>query len=975
MKFSFCIILFSIGYVTSSGYTCQGPIKLAPPNDLTQLVNWPSIWNDSMPPIPFASQQSCSWEISVPDGMYASVVFYKNAPSAVSISLVYPNGYAVGLDNNDLYPYILMSPKVKINLGKSKYEGSFSFNVLWSKYDPSITHDNIHLVKGATPTAMIPNSHLTTFTAQTTVSIVGFSLKNQSEYVFLRQSAVFDGESTSAPFLGTLYSIMMSGKEKVSSGKYLTVYTWGLDNQFDYTLYMVQDRANEQNFFTYRGVNCEDGFDCKFQILANYGTAVLVTSGSQAEYIKNIETFSDKSTLKVYEGAISDATLVTTLTKANYKNRLPMDLKNTIRQYVLDTETITGFTITHDTSSADWNEMYDGRKGFIHSAFHGVVSDQQDTDESFNTDKKKQLYFNYIVRDADFTGDKTSLTVKVWSNGNQVSSDVYNSTNLPLVTTKSVLGDMYEIIYSTQGASTKGFRIDFSTTSTVCKGEHLVPAPADITTTWYYPDTWRESDEPLRYAANQTCVWKINVPKGFFAFLTISAATNSTKLTVTDSVGNEDWVLPIVDQDPYFLLDPQFTVFLNSSEEGTFGMKVIWKRIGTLNPVSEQVLPNVVPTVKTSIDCDNGLIINSNTKVSLTSVRPPIYTPEVIMYMRNTVVFDGQSINDKLIKNLWQVYQSGNHIVSSGKYLTLYSFMPGIKSDSYAFIQDYQNVKQFGNYQGVSCFNPDLCPVILDARNGPGAAVRMSTSPHFLEEADLYNFSNMAVFTGIVDQSHKVAEYTNEHKLSVAQKFDGLFTTYVIDKAMGIIYLSNDNLDSNWTSIINGRTGIIASKNYGTLSKDQNTLETFTSPSKIVYDMSLVFKKWDLQGDATLTIISSAGGKVISSSTYNSTHLPPDVKFTFGDKLVIKYDSNGAETIGVLINFSFDLGQTTAIGSTSTDMPGGTTTTAKSLPIVPTTIVGINTGGTTQRFETTTKSGTNHSLFFPISLLFISMFL
>ncbi|EFO98860.1 hypothetical protein CRE_21703 [Caenorhabditis remanei] len=449
MKFPFCIILFSIGYVTSSGYTCQGPIKLAPPNDLTQLVNWPSIWNDSMPPIPFASQQSCSWEISVPDGMYASVVFYKNAPSAVSISLVYPNGYAVGyeelfrliLDNNDLYPYILMSPKVKINLGKSKYEGSFSFNVLWSKYDPSITHDNIHLVKGATPTAMIPNSHLTTFTAQTTVSIVGFSLKNQSEYVFLRQSAVFDGESTSAPFLGTLYSIMMSGKEKVSSGKYLTVYTWGLDNQFDYTLYMVQDRASEQimncdleslnalssdeqNFFTYRGVNCEDGFDCKFQILANYGTAVLVTSGSQAEYIKNIETFSDKSTLKVYEGAISDATLVTTLTKANYKNRLPMDLKNTIRQYVLDTGTITGFTITHDTSSADWNEMYDGRKGFIHSAFHGVVSDQQDTDESFITDKKKQLYFNYIVRDADFTGDKTSLTVKVWSNGNQVSSDV-----------------------------------------------------------------------------------------------------------------------------------------------------------------------------------------------------------------------------------------------------------------------------------------------------------------------------------------------------------------------------------------------------------------------------------------------------------------------------------------------------------------------------------------------------------------------
>ncbi|EFO90313.1 hypothetical protein CRE_17696 [Caenorhabditis remanei] len=313
--------------------------------------------------------------------------------------------------------------------------------------------------------------------------------------------------------------------------------------------------------------------------------------------------------------------------------------------------------------------------------------------------------------------------------------------------------------------------------------------------------------------------------------------------------------------------------------------------------------------------------------------------------------------------------------------------MPGIKSDSYALIQDYQSeflqcreilyvafsdVKQFGNYQGVSCFNPDLCPVIIDARNGSGAAVRMSTSPHFLEEAVL-NSNNMAVFTGIVDESHKVAEYTNEHKLSVAQKFDGLFTTYVIDKAMGIIYLSSDNLDSNWTSIINGRTGIVASKNYGTLSNDQNTLETFTSPSKIVYDMSLVFKKWDLQGDATLTITSSAGGKVISSSTYNSTHLPPDVKFTFGDNLVIKYDSNGPETIGVLINFSFDLGTNNSNWITSTDMPGGTTT--KSPPVVSTTTVGTITRGTTQRFETTTKSRTIHSLFVSISLVFISMFL
>ncbi|EGT37157.1 hypothetical protein CAEBREN_16474 [Caenorhabditis brenneri] len=466
MKVLLFIVSLCLGYVTSSGYQCRGPNKITPPDDLNTVVNWPSIWNDSMPPIPFASLQTCLWQITVPDGLYATVIFYKNAPSDVSIAVTYPDGSSEGLNNNDYYPYIFTSPMASINLYKSKSEGAFSFKVQWSKY-PDVSHDNINLIKGDKPIAMIPNTQLTTFTAETTVSLVGFGLKNQSDYPFLRQSAVFDGDSTNGQFLGTLYRIMMSGKEKISSGKYLTVYTWGLKSLFDYTLYMVQDRTDEQDIFTYRGVNCDSNYDCSFNIYANYGVSVLVTSDNNPEFIKSISTFPDEATLKIYEGAIRDENLVTKLTKSNYQSRLPMELKNTIRQYVLDTGVINGFQITRDSNSANWNKVYDGRKGFVHSFYHGVNSNQQDTDETFITDSKQKLYFNYVVRDADFTGDQTTLTVSVSSNGQQMSSNVFNSKNLPPITTISAQGDKYNVKYETNGVVTKGFRIDFSTTSTV----------------------------------------------------------------------------------------------------------------------------------------------------------------------------------------------------------------------------------------------------------------------------------------------------------------------------------------------------------------------------------------------------------------------------------------------------------------------------------------------------------------------------
>lgn len=96
MSFPLLLLVSFVGLLDASGYQCSPLMKLSPPTDLSQPLNWPIIWNDTMPPIPFNSNQYCKWQISVPDGFYATAVFYKDAPSSVGIGVEYPNGYSVG---------------------------------------------------------------------------------------------------------------------------------------------------------------------------------------------------------------------------------------------------------------------------------------------------------------------------------------------------------------------------------------------------------------------------------------------------------------------------------------------------------------------------------------------------------------------------------------------------------------------------------------------------------------------------------------------------------------------------------------------------------------------------------------------------------------------------------------------------------------------------------------------------------------
>ncbi|CAI2351506.1 unnamed protein product [Caenorhabditis sp. 36 PRJEB53466] len=1169
--------------------TTKSPIKLAPPTDLSQPVYWPSIWNDSMSPIPFAAQQNCEWDVSVPEGFFATVNFYRDAPTQIGIWIEFANGDSEGIDNNDNLPFIFTAPRFGIHLGKSSQQGLFSFKVSWSKY-PDFTKNKIELLKGDTPVAHSPIQGLTVFTAETVVSLVAFSLKNNSYSSLLRQSAVFDGDSTDAKSLGSLNRIMLTREAKVSSGKALSVYTFGLDQLFDYVLYMAQDHSdcpdliyyrglncysdtqcpftltsysgssaiatvdnrpeyvksirvfpegatlkiyegvinnetlistltkdnyqnmlpllvngnvkqylldhngisvdlsrdandagwgtvfdgridldqtfstfknqliyfnfivdncdfsdssslaisifkngvtvysetfasanlppvyvlkvygdkmtvkystfgNDQNVFSYKAVNCPTDTNCPLDFNAVFGNAVIATAGGRPEFVKGMEITADNATLKIYEGVISDETLVTSLTRANYQTRFPVELKSSIRQYVLDWSIIR-VQISRDANDAKWNKVYDGRNGFVHSFYHGVSSNQQDTDETFTTDAPAKPFFNYVVSDADFTGDQTALTVTVLSDGKQISSITYNSKNLPPSTTTSVQGDSYNVKYGTNGVNTKGFRIDFSTTSnsyatatsttgtssattvsplrstvrgntassssrptlstssstastaavettsqkktsvtvaaittattplgvetttkrcstpfsiliiTVavpykCSGTEVINPPANISNPWFYPSTWTDKDDAPQYAGSQNCTWRINVPKGMYAYFTLKANTNkSAVLKMTDSI---DYVtyFDTASMDPFFLLDPFFIVDLQASDIGTLGLRVAWNPVGAFYPSTVRVKPNSSPLAMFSGDFDNATIVESDTRVSLLLIPPSNLLTDLTPYLRLTQIFDGPSINSTFLGNLYQVMASGKNLVSSGKYLTLYALFPGFNLGNVVVLQDYFDVKDFKTYNSISCLMPNLCQVSLNATGGTAAALRYWNAPFFVKNLLLPHTNKLSVYTDFVTDAHKLADYTSDSATtSIPQKFRSQFTTFVLDKDQAVLQLTSDSNAANWGSAFEGRRGFFTSANYALSSVNQTFQDNVIGAT--TFNVSYTVDRAGISGAAKLHVVIYDGQNAVIDNVYSATNFPSGPVWSKGNNLYVDYQSNGVNSTGAFVSFGFD---------------------------------------------------------------------
>uniref|UniRef100_A0A1I7T104 CUB_2 domain-containing protein n=1 Tax=Caenorhabditis tropicalis TaxID=1561998 RepID=A0A1I7T104_9PELO len=455
--------LFLIGTllisVDADGYSCAGNTLVNPPEDINQPYYYPQGWNEGLEPATYAGSQTCNWQINVPQGMYATVIFYKNTDSESGINCVYPNGQQEYIEDKEHNPFIFTSPQFQVNLRVSDKQGELSFKVVWSKY-PGTCKINM-VLDDKSGLSGSPNECVTTYSSPNKVVLVGFSLKDDLD-VSLRQSAVFVGDSTDGEYIGNLYYARYS--QIVSPTNKLTIYTFGLDKEFNYTLYMGMDSYALGDVQQINGMNCPSNPNkaCYITLNAYNNVSAIATIGRQPDFLKQFFQFPAGSTLKIYEEQISDSNLLATIDRSNYMNIFPMAVKTSLKIYHLDTGRIS-IPVAKNAVDAQYSTVYDGRFVNIHSNDYRRTAYTQDTFESFKTENNQKLYFKFTTKYFDVNGN-TTLGITINKDGNVVYSDSFTGTHLPPANTIKILGDTMTVNYQTYGNYTRGFEVDLLTT-------------------------------------------------------------------------------------------------------------------------------------------------------------------------------------------------------------------------------------------------------------------------------------------------------------------------------------------------------------------------------------------------------------------------------------------------------------------------------------------------------------------------------
>ncbi|UMM29307.1 hypothetical protein L5515_011733 [Caenorhabditis briggsae] len=439
-----------------------------------------------------------------------------------------------------------------------------------------------------------------------------------------------------------------------------------------------------------------------------------------------------------------------------------------------------------------------------------------------------------------------------------------------------------------------------------CADTQTINPPANISNSISYPSNWQTSNDAPQYAANQNCTFTVNIPKGMFVFLQMKATTDpSSVLIMTDSAGYQN-IIKLTSLEPYFLMDPSFTVSLQSVKSGTFAMSMTWHNVNPTFPTTYKVHPNSTPLYLTGGDFDNSTVIESETKVNLLALLPTLIITDVTPYLRNTQVYDGPSTNSKHVGNLYQIVANGNRFVSSGKYLTLWSLVPGFSNiGNSVIIQDYFDVKDFETYKPINCIS-DPCKVEIDASTGTAAAIRYNPAYFFVKDISMPETNKLSVYTDFVTPAHKLADYTSSiSKSNTPQKFFGRFNTFVLNQDQAFITLSFDPEKAGWATAVDSRRGFFMSPNYALNSSDQNindTVSGFSSTSNISYAVD----RSAISGAATLNVLITSKQKVVVNNTFSTTNFPGGTEWTVGDTISVIYNSNGVSTTGAFVSFGFD---------------------------------------------------------------------
>ncbi|EGT34322.1 hypothetical protein CAEBREN_18982 [Caenorhabditis brenneri] len=308
-----------------------------------------------------------------------------------------------------------------------------------------------------------------------------------------------------------------------------------------------------------------------------------------------------------------------------------------------------------------------------------------------------------------------------------------------------------------------------------------------------------------------------------------------------------------------------------------------------------------------------------------------------ISSLRLWLIFEGDSINNKYIGNLYDAYSTSSASFNTwGKQVTIYKFNEIPQNNHSLFLgMDVQASGIVKYFRGLVC--SPYCQINLDSTYAVNALITVSNDIYYLGKFKHFpTDSNLKIYEGQINDDHLLATVNSSNVLqTLPMAVKSSIKIYVLDKEKINMYLDTNPDDGDVYTLVN-------------------------------FNFNLTY--FDLSGPSTTLKISvyRAGNEVFYGKYYQGNYPPSTPIKVLGDSLTVNYRTYGTATKG----FRVDLlctgeDQTSTIDPVKGPTTSGITTTNQFSP--------SSTRLTTEKYDTTTKA--SNRLISNILLIFIGMFL
>ncbi|EGT34272.1 hypothetical protein CAEBREN_09422 [Caenorhabditis brenneri] len=695
---------------------------------------------------------------------------------------------------------------------------------------------------------------LSVITAESRVSVVVIPPKNSTNYHFLRGVMFYDGPDWNSTYLGSAMQFWKSENQMVSTGNTLTVQYLTLLNSVDGYV-VLQEYEKTKMIASYQGVACGLSMNiCGVELDNLSGPSAMVTYVPDGLFYfgETVTGMGGTGTLDVYIGGVTknQKNLIKSYTNDDSESGFPQRINGNIRTYVLRGNKTDMAMIFNQRENDPLPETI-GKKGFISSNHYLQNGKSQEVHENIRVNQLAT--FSFAIDTADLSSNAT-CSIKIYNNKDVVYS--YDNTNLPsLSNVVQVIGDSLTVDFSSNG--------------------------------------------------------NINVPQGWFATFylivnTTGLSDGSAPVQIIDQMGRTEDVFSIREW-VYFIAEYGKIKISTGKAKVKIGFDVQWMPYPSMESNIVKVKENDTRPVVFSRYVAVAVRISADTQVSATII-PPRYESD-IQYLRGVMFFDGESGNATCLGTGLQLLNGETQFVSSGKYMTIiYLRIPFAYNYVQYVFQDYESIKDIVQFQGKQFVNwYDSAMFSLNASNGPVALQTLLNGQNFEVVTRLEGAGILDVYQGRITKNgtNLITSYYAENcERYLPQIFFGTPKTYVLRSGHATLNISGGEYENFAPTNSFGRQGIIASGDYGTMSK----LQDISVEIDGVLNKSSVFRYYiqsaDLIPGVKLEIQTKQDGNRYTT-TYDSSNLPYFNLFNElpGKSFYITYRSNGNTNKGFLLNF------------------------------------------------------------------------